>query len=497
MHLVVLGISHKTAPLELRERLALSGAEAARLGRELVTCEGVDEAVVLSTCNRTEVYLLAADTRAAEKLALRALAVRGGVEPDPLRRAVSCVTGDEAIAHLFRVAASLDSLVVGEAQILAQLKDAYQAACGDGCTCAVFNRLFRQAIEVGKRVRTETAIGERPVSVSSVAVDLAREVLGSLAGSAVLVIGAGTTSELTVRQLRTEGADQVVVANRTATAAELLASRCGGLAAGLDELDDRLLAADIVISSTASPAFLVERERLAAIMARRPRRPMLLIDIAVPRDLDPGIASVPGCRLCDIDDLRGVIAANRHEREREIVQAERIVAEEVARMNEWLAGLQVVPTIARLRGAVDAIREAELERLGGRLADLTPEQRDEVERLTGAIVNKILHVPTVRLKELAADHDAAVYVDALQRLFDLDETAPAGARRELLVPLDGGAATARRAGEQDAALDGAAAPARGRESTGAWPGAPASAGAPEPAGERATRTAAGGRAPRR
>jgi len=489
MHFVALGITHKTAPLELRERLALSGAEAARLGRELVSCESVSEAVVLSTCNRTEAYLFAADPGAAERAAAEAFAAHGGVDVERVRAASACASGDAAIAHLFAVAASLDSLVVGEAQILAQLKEAYQAACGDGCTSAVFNRLFRQAIEVGKRVRTETAIGERPVSVSSVAVDLARDALGSLDGRAVLVIGAGATSELTVRQLCAEGVGEVVVANRTAAAAELLAARCGGLAAGLDELDERLLAADIVISSTASRGILVERERLAAIMARRPERPMLLIDIAVPRDLDPGIAGLAGCRLCDLDDLRDVVAANRHEREREIVRAERIVAQEVERMKQWLACLQVVPTIARLRGAVDAIREAELERLGGRLSDLTPQQRDEVDRLTGAIVNKILHVPTVRLKELAGELDAAVYVDALQRLFALDEPATC-AGRDTLVPLSGGGAGA--SGERDAAPAGAALSATAREAARAGKGA---ADVQEPAVQTA-RAAAGGRAPR-
>jgi len=425
MHPIVVGISHKTAPLELRERLALPGDEAVRLGRDLLDCDTVTEAVVLSTCNRTEAYLFAADVRVAEQLAVGRLAGYGGVEPVALRAAAHSESDGAAIAHLFRVAASLDSMVVGEAQILAQLKDAHQAARDDGCTSVVLNRLFRQAIEVGKRVRTETAIGARPVSVSSVAVDLARQELGSLDHRVVLVLGAGETSELTVKHLKARGAGAVVVANRTLASAAGLAGRCDGRAVCLDELDAELLAADIVISSAAAPGFLVDRTRLAEVMRRRSRRPMFLIDIAVPRNLDPGIACLEDCCLYDIDDLQGVVAANRHEREREIAHAEGIVGEEVGRMIDWLAGLEVVPTIALLRSSADGIRETELARLDGKLSQLSPAQRDEVEQLTAAIVNKILHVPTVRMKQLAAAPDAYVYVDALRRLFDLEGDGPA------------------------------------------------------------------------
>jgi glutamyl-tRNA reductase len=501
MHPVVLGISHKTAPLELRERLALPCDDAARLARELLDCETVAEAVVLSTCNRTEVYLLAADVPAAQRLAAARLAARGGVAPAALAGA-SCAASDEAaIAHLFRVAASLDSLVVGEAQVMAQLKDAYEAARAEGCTGAVFNRLFRQALEVGKRVRTETTIGRRPVSVSSVAVDLARQELGTLDDRVVLVLGAGETGELTVKHLKAQGAGAVVVANRTLAAAQAVAARCDGRAACLDALDAELLGADIVISSTSAPGFLVDRDRLASVMRARRRRPMFLIDIAVPRNLDPGIGRLEDCCLYDIDDLRGVVAANRYEREREVVQADRIVAEEVVRMSDWLAGLEVVPTIARLRGAVDAVRDAELARLESRLAGLTPELRAEVEQLTAAVVNKILHVPTVRLKELAAECDAYVYVDALQRLFDLTDTAPApacerersaagrGAPGERLVALDGGGQT-----ESPAALTGAnraALPPVARGLVAGLGAAEPEGGGPAPV-ERPARTALGG-----
>ena len=420
MHLVVVGISHHAAPLELRERLALPGDEAALLGRRLLESETVAEAVVLSTCNRTEVYLFADDARAAGQLALERLAELGGVDFAELGAAAYNSSGEAVIAHLFRVAASLDSLVVGEAQILAQLKDAYRAACDEGSTSTVLNKLCQHAIAVGKRVRSETAIAERPVSLSSVAVDLARQLLGELQRRVVLVLGAGAASELTVKHLQAQGAGTVAVASRTLAAAEELAARCGGRAVSLDELDAQLLVADVVISSTASPGFVIDRARLAEVMRQRPQRPLFLIDIAVPRDLDPEIGRIAGCHLYDSDDLQAVIAANHREREGEITEAERIVGEELGRMNGWLAGLEVVPTIAALRGAVETIREAELARLGGKLADLSPAQREQVEKLTAAIVKKILHLPTVRLKQLASEPDAYLYLEALRRLFDLD-----------------------------------------------------------------------------
>jgi glutamyl-tRNA reductase len=419
MHPLVVGISHRTAPVELRERLALERDECVACGRELLTAEIAAEAVVLSTCNRTEVYLAGADPRTADRAVLARLAGRAGVAATVLSEAAYRASGDAAVVQLFRVAASLDSLVVGEDQILAQIKDAFDASRAAGTTGAVFNRLFRQAIEVGKRVRTETALGGRPTSVSAAAVEFAREALGALDDRVVLVLGAGETSELAVRHLRGR-AGAVIVASRTLAAAEALAGRCHGRAACLDELDEQLAAADVVISATSAPGYVVDHARLAAAMARRPSRPLLLLDLAVPRDLDPGIATLAGCRLCDIDDLRAVVAAGGDEQAREVDRAERIVADEVGRLNEWIASRHMVPTIARLRGAIEEIRRVEVDRAGGRLATLSPEQRDEVERLTVTIVKKILHLPTVRLKELAVERGAGAYVEALWRLFDLD-----------------------------------------------------------------------------
>jgi glutamyl-tRNA reductase len=431
MHLVCVGVSHKTATLELREQLALDDEQAARFGRRLLDEAPINEAVALSTCNRTELYLYADDTLAAEQIALLQLAEYAAVDPAELRAATYSFSGDAAIGHLFRVAASLDSMVIGEDQILGQLKNSYQLACGSGCTSTVFNKLFRHALEVGKRVRSQTSIGARPVSVSSAAVELARQVLGKLERHTVLVLGAGETSELTVRHLVSAGIGRILVASRTFETAAELAASCGGQAMPFEQLDELLVEADIVISSTGASDYVVDRKQMQAAMRRRKGRAAFLIDIAVPRDLDPQINRLDNVFLYDIDGLREVVEQNRAERQREAAHAERIVDHELGRMNEWLAGLEVVPTIAQLRSAVDGIRESELERLGGRLEDLTPEQRNQVEALTTGIVNKILHLPTVRMKEIAAERDAYVYVDVLRHLFGLNGAAGEGESCEL------------------------------------------------------------------
>ena len=293
-------------------------------------------------------------------------------------------------------------MVVGEAQIVAQLKAAYQQACDGGCTAVVFNRLFRHALEVGKRVRTETAIGERPVSVSSAAVELALQVFGKLRDHTVLIVGAGETSELTATHLKAHGIEKIMVANRTLSAPEELARRVGGAAVPLRGARSSTWPPPTSSSApprrrtTSSPGRRVERA-----FKHRKHRPMFLIDIAVPRDLDPEINRVRDAYLYDIDDLQHVVEHNRHEREKDAQHAERIVEQELESMNEWLRSLEVVPTIAMLREAVEEIRRSEIERLSNRLSDLTEEQRARVDLLTTSIVNKILHVPTVKMKEVA------------------------------------------------------------------------------------------------
>ncbi len=427
MLVVVAGISHKTASVELRECLALNEESSTRVAQELLDDGCACEAVALSTCNRTELYLYGRDSLAMRQAALAHLARQAGVQPGELEPSLYSYSGDGAIAHLFRVTSSLDSMVVGEAQIVAQMKAAYQQACDGGCTSVIFNRLFRHALEVGKRVRTETAIGERPVSVSSAAVELALQVFGRLKEHTVLIVGAGGTSELTATHLKAHGVDKILVTNRTFAAAEELARRVGGRAVPFEDLEAHLAAADIVISSTSAPHYVITRERVERSLKHRRHRPIFFIDIAVPRDLDPEIDRVRNAYLYDIDDLQHVVEQNRHEREKEALHAERIVEQELASVNDWLRSLEVVPTIATLRETVEQIRQSELKRLGAKLSDLTDDQRARVEMLTASIVNKILHAPTVKMKEVAGRDQCYLYVDAVRTLFGLDvEEADAG-----------------------------------------------------------------------
>jgi len=416
---VVTGISHKTASLELRERIALDEADALRVARELLDGGAACEALALSTCNRTELYLYGRDSPAARQASIAVLARHAGADARELESSLYSYSGDGAIAHLFRVASSLDSMVIGEAQIVAQVKAAFQQACEGGCTSVVFNRLFRHALEVGKRVRTETAIGERPVSVSSAAVELALQVFGKFRDHTVLIVGAGETSELTATHLKAHGIESILVTNRTFAAAQELAHRVGGRAVPFEDLEAHVAAADIVISSTSAPHYVITRERVERALKHRRHRPIFFIDIAVPRDLDPEIDRVRNAYLYDIDDLQRVVEQNRGEREKEAHHAERIVEEELRSVNDWLRSLEVVPTIATLRDSMEQIRRSELERLGGKLGDLSDEQRAQVDMLTASIVNKILHLPTVKMKEVAGSQECYLYVAAVRTLFDL------------------------------------------------------------------------------
>ena len=452
---VVTGISHKTASLELRERLALDEGESLNLAQELLESGVACEAVSLSTCNRTELYTYAPDSLAARHACVAALARHAGVPVAELESSLYSYSGDGAIAHLFRVTSSLDSMVVGEAQIVAQMKAAYQLACEGACTSVVFNRLFRHALEVGKRVRTETAIGERPVSVSSAAVELALQVFGKFKDHTVLIVGAGETSELTAVHLKAHGIERILVANRTFETSEKLAHSVGGRAVPFTELEQHLAAADIVISSTSAPDYVVTRDVVERALHHRRRRPIFFIDIAVPRDLDPEINRVKNAYLYDIDDLQHVVERNRHEREKDAQHAERIVDEELVSVNDWLRSLEVVPTIATLREAVEGIRKSELERLSNKLTGLTEEQRAQVDMLTASIVNKILHMPTVRMKEAAGRSECYLYVDAVRTLFDLS----GGGSEEDAAAGEGSGVGASSAGARD---NGAAASGAGR-----------------------------------
>jgi len=420
MSLVLIGISHRVAPVELRERVALGIDEAAALARELAEAAG--EAVCLSTCNRTELYLAGEETLPdAAARAVTALTERAGLEETDLRAVLYRLEDEAAGIHLFRVAAGLDSMVPGEGEILGQVRDAFEA----GTTGPLLDRLFSQAIHAGKKVRTETAIAESPASVSSAAAALAEQVFGDLGGCRVLLVGAGKIGELAARNLVSRGAEIAAVANRSLDKAAEFADRFGARAVTLEDAAGELARVDVVLSSTSAPGHVLTRTDVERALPQRKGRPLFLIDIAVPRDLDPAIHELDGCYLYDIDDLESVVAQSLAGRRREAGRAEEIVLDEAERFRAWQASRDVVPAIASLRALAEQIRESELERARTRLDRLTEAERRAVEAVTSRIVDKLLHGPTVKMKEAAAGADGAVYADALRHLFGLgDDAAP-------------------------------------------------------------------------
>ncbi|HET6695965.1 MAG TPA: glutamyl-tRNA reductase [Gaiellaceae bacterium] len=419
MRLVLVGTSYQRAPVELRELLAYN-ADLRREALERLSVDG-SEAVVLSTCNRTEVYAVDERPALAEERIYGELSGLSGLTQSELAPALYSVTDEAAAVHLFRVAAGLDSMVPGEAQILGQVREAYEAAREAGTTGSTLHRLFRQALRVGKRVRTETAIGENPASVSSAAAELAERVFEGLEGRKILLIGAGKTADLTAANLISRGVGEIVVANRSPERAEALRRRLGGRAVGLDALEEELAHADVVVASTGSQGLVLSGEQVARAMKERRGRPVFFIDIAVPRDLDPAINELEDCYLYDIDDLERVVAESVAGRREEAVRAEAIVSEEADSFRAWQLSLDVVPAIASLRARAESIRQEELDRVEGRLASLSPSQRRAVEALTSQIVAKLLHQPTVRMKEAAAAADGVLYADAVRHLFGLEE----------------------------------------------------------------------------
>jgi glutamyl-tRNA reductase len=405
VRLSLVGVSHRRAPVELRERVALDRDGSAELARRLA--DG-GEAVVLSTCNRTELYV-ARDSEDGERAAMSFL-----LEQGPEFEGVAYRLHDDAAAlHLFRVAAGLDSLVPGEGEILGQVREAAEA----GAPGPFLDRLFRQALSTGRKVRVETAIGESPSSVPAAGAALAQQVFGDLTGRRVLLLGAGKMSELTARNLLTRGAELVAIANRTPEHGRELAAKLGTRAVGLDGIGAELAGVDVVVASTSAPGFVLSAAELGDVIRARRGRPLLFVDLAVPRDVDPALGELDGCFVYDIDDLEAVVSASLEGRRAEAVHAERIVAAEAERFREWRASLDVVPAIASLRARAEEIRAAELAKLG-RLSD---EDRSLVEAVTAQLVNKLLHLPTVRLKEAAAAADGVIYADVVRHLFGLGE----------------------------------------------------------------------------
>jgi glutamyl-tRNA reductase len=420
---LLVGLSHRTAPLELRERLALADAVPAL--RKLVASDEIDEAVLVSTCNRVEVVATTSHPDAA-RLRLRSFLRRELAGHDVGSELEGClyehVDGD-AMRHVLRVASSLDSMVLGEPQILGQTKEAWRAAAECGAAGPVLARLFQQAFATAKRVRSETRVAERPVSLARVAVELAQRIFEELADKRALLVGAGEMVEAAVDALRGAGLAQVAVANRTPERAAELATRCGGTAHGLDELPRLLSEADLVLTCIAAAEPVLRPAGVEAALRARRGRPVFVVDLGVPRNADPAIDRIDNVYLYDVDDLGSLAEENARARQQERARAEAIVEEQKQRFDGWLAALRAVPTIRHLRERAEAIRAAEFERVAGRLP-FEPGQREAVEYLTRAIVNKLLHEPVTQLRRAAEREEGMAILEVARVLFDLDAEEP-------------------------------------------------------------------------
>ena len=418
MRLLAVGISHRTAPVELRETVdfARGGIDAALAA---LAARGIGrEVVVLSTCNRAEIYVAADGDGAADALG-RFVSDYHSVPYDRLAPHLFTFRETDVAAHLFRVAAGLDSMVVGEPQILGQVKEAYAAAAAHKYTGALTNRLFSAAFSVGKRVRHETGLGSGAVSVSYAAISLAKKIFGDLTGLDVLILGAGEMAKLTGVHLQAQHVRRLSLASRTLGTAEALAARLGGRAIAWSLLNEALAAADIVIAATGATEPVLTRGRIEDIMRPRRSRPLFLIDIAVPRDVEPAVGNLDQVFLYNIDDLQTIVQENLARRAAELDRAEAIVRDEVRRFAAWIHAREIIPTVVALRQRFEAIRQAELQRLEPKLSGLTPEARARVEEITRLIVEKLLLTPTEQLKAAGDDGMAVAYAEALHRLFSL------------------------------------------------------------------------------
>jgi len=419
VNLLVVGVNHRTAPVEIRERMVIQEARLAEAVSDLVHRQGILEGLILSTCNRVEVIVSAEENVEAEPILRHFLADHHHCDISQFERHFYEHHQVDAVRHLFRVASSLDSMIVGEPQILGQFKQAYTVAHEVGGLTGTLKEVVNQALAVARRVRRETALGSAAVSVSYAAVELAKKIFGSLQGKTILVIGAGKMSELAARHLLRSGASAILVSNRTYDRALELAEAFHGSAIPFERLFEHLGKADIIISSTGSPHFVVRKEEAEKLLAARKSRPMFFVDIAVPRDIDPAVNELDNAFVYDIDDLAQVVEANKKQREREAVWAEQIVQQEVQKMMKRLASRDVVPTIVALEERLNRIRESELERYRGRLTSLTPEQREAVDVLTRGILNKILHGPITELKSGAGQPEQVALVRLIHKIFGL------------------------------------------------------------------------------
>ena len=417
--ILLIGINHKTAPVELRECIAFTEDESESALRELSRQPQIKEVLLFSTCNRVEVLVVTADKAEAIDATKDYIAEANKIPRKAFEESLYIHEGDEAVRHIFRVASSLDSMVVGEPQILGQVKDAYRIATEAKASGVILNRLLHRTFFVAKRIRTETGIGDHAVSISYAAIELGRKIFGSLEGKNVLLVGAGEMAELAVEHLIRNKAGKFYVANRTFENGVALARRFNGQALRFEEIMDSLKLVDIIISSTGSPDYVLTRDQVKGVLRVRRNRPIFFIDIAVPRDIDPRVNRLTNSYVYDIDDLQGVIEENIEDRQREAIKGERIVDEAVIRFREWYASLEVVPTIVALRSKLESIAETEIKKT--LQSNKIPESSiGAIQKMAGSLINKIMHDPTVFLKKDGMPGDKSKHIDTVRKLFKLD-----------------------------------------------------------------------------
>lgn len=421
MHIVVVGLNYRTAPVEVREQFAFAESDLPAALHQLMKTKGVLEGVVVATCNRTEIYVV------MDRLHMGGYFLRGfmeqwfGVKGEQFAQHMYIYEDEQAIAHLFRVTCGLDSMVIGETQILGQVRSAFLTAQAEGVTGTWFNRLFKQAVTLGKRAHSETSIGESAVSVSYAAVELGKRIFGMFSGKKVLILGAGKMSELTVKHLYSSGAAEVIVANRTLSRAIELADKFSGKPSTIEDAIKSLHEVDIVISSTGADGYVLTADQVGYAMKRRPSRPLFMIDIAVPRDIDPAAANVPDVFLYDIDDLEGIVENNLEMRRSEAAKIEVMISEEMDEFQLWLKTLGVRPVIRALQDKSNAIHEETMESLFNKLPELDEHQRKVIRRLTKSIVNQMMHDPINVIKELSSGKQGTEALDYFSKIFALQE----------------------------------------------------------------------------
>jgi glutamyl-tRNA reductase len=418
MKTVVIGLNHKTADVDLREKLAFNGPKLEEGIRQIRELPGIRETVIVSTCNRVELYLTVNDVGKAFEAVKDFFAGFFDIRKESLANALYLHHDMQAVRHIFRVASSLDSMVVGEPQILGQLKEAFEFALERKTTGVLLNRLLKKSISVAKRVRTETKIAENAVSISFAAVELAKKIFTDLAGKTFMLLGAGEMAELAAKHMMNNGIKDIVIANRTYETGCNLAREFNGRAIRFEDYLNELVHADILICSTGAQNYVLMKNQMQNVMKERKNRPVFLIDISVPRNIDPGINDLDNVYLYDVDDLRGVVDTNILERQKEAKKAEDIIEEEIETFKRWLSSLDSVPTVIALREKAEAIRKEELEKLMNRLSDIGEKDKKAIEGMASSIVNKLIHPPTVALKEDSEDKD--VLIATIKRLYGLN-----------------------------------------------------------------------------